>query len=79
MAGISLILVPKHAVMAGKTYSRGGNVCHMGRPTEAPGKPARERVTVRMTETMLEFIDKHRGGLTRAAYIRGLIRSEAGK
>ena len=41
------------------------------------GKPATERITVRINPTMLAFIDRARGEQTRGAYIRALIRADA--
>jgi hypothetical protein len=49
----------------------------MGRKPEVPGKPATERLALRLNPQMLEWLDTHRGNLTRSAFLRSLIRQAA--
>lgn len=49
----------------------------MPRRPETPGKPATEPVKVLMSPEMLAFVDVSRRELSRAAWLRSLVRDEA--
>lgn len=49
----------------------------MGRPAETPGKPATERLTVRMSTEMRTWMGTQLGHRSEGGYIRDLIRAEA--
>lgn len=51
----------------------------MPRRAETPGKPATERVTFRVNEGMLAYINEARGKRSRGAYLRDLIRADASR
>lgn len=60
-----------------RNLSTGGNVRRMPRPAEVPGKPAEKRVTFRVNDGMLAYINKARGERSQGAYLRDLIRADA--
>jgi hypothetical protein len=44
---------------------------------ETPGRPADTSIHLRVNAGMLDWIDTHKGGRSRPAYIRSLIRAAA--
>lgn len=45
-----------------------------GRPTKAKVGPATERISVRLTPQLLAWVDKKRGAVSRAEYLRACVK-----
>lgn len=49
----------------------------MGRPAETPGKPLTVYVNTKMNLDMVAYIDSVKGPMSRAKYLRQLVRADA--